>query len=681
MGKSRKIKKIIKIITISTLSVIIIVLSIGFLGFYLATKNTKLESEKLLLKSSSLSVLDTAGRDINENSKPISSSSIPAHTINAFIAKEDKRFYNHNGIDLIRIAGAFKNNIKSGTFSEGGSTITQQLIKNTHLSQEKTIKRKLNEIKLSLELEKYYSKDEILNTYLNSIYFGNNIYGIGAASSFYFNKEVADLSLAESAILAGLISAPSLYNPIADLATSKTKASTVLMLMKNENYISDTEYSQALSELENIIVSKNKPTGALYSSFATHEALQILGLKSFPLNSKITIKTYLDNNLQKDMEEELKSVEYKAIFEDSPMSGIGSIVLDNTTGGIVAFAGNSPYNLESLKRQPASTIKPLLVYGPALEKGFISPASFILDEPINIDGYAPHNATKKYDGWKTVRDNIVRSTNVPAVKILNEVGIHDAIEFASSLGIEFTKDDYNLAIALGGMTEGVTIKDLATAYMCLANGGNYTNSTFIKEIYINDSCCYSHKPDFSRVMKESTSFLLTDMLKSVAEYGTARNLNSFKFDIASKTGTNAINGINHDGYNASYTTKHTAVCWIGNLGDVETENKPYYNGSLHPTHFIKSIFSSLYKDIKPEDFLMPESVKKVRLDKDSFLDHALYLADMSSTSYIEEYFELNSIPPVKPREEKEYSVISRVDDNNKSNSFDFMKFIKRHHSW
>ena len=148
------------------------------------------------------------------------------------IAKEDKRFYSHNGIDLVRIAGAFKNNIKSGSFSEGGSTITQQLIKNTHLSQEKTIRRKLNEIKLSLELEKYYSKDEILNTYLNSIYFGNNIYGIAGASSFYFNKNTTELSLAESAILSGLISAPSLYNPIADLSTSKTKASTVLMLMK-----------------------------------------------------------------------------------------------------------------------------------------------------------------------------------------------------------------------------------------------------------------------------------------------------------------------------------------------------------------------------------------------------------------------------------------------------------------
>lgn len=681
MGKSKKIKKIIKIVGISALTIVVIVFTVGVLGFYIITRNTHLDTNKLALSSSTISILDIENSEINSINTLAKPTSIPTHTLNAFVAKEDKRFYSHSGIDLIRIAGAFKNNIKSGAFKEGGSTITQQLIKNTHLSQEKTIKRKLNEIKLSLELEKNYSKDEILNTYLNSIYFGNNIYGIAGASSFYFDKNVEELSIAESAILSGLITAPSLYNPIADITTSKEKAEIVLSVMKKENYISEEEYNQAKEELISMQVTPNLPAGALYSSLATHEALRLLGLESFPISANIVIKTYLDKDLQKNIEENLESVEYKAIFDDGAMSGIGSIVLDNTTGGILAFAGISPHNLETLKRQPASTIKPILVYGPAIEQGIISPATFILDEPINIDGYTPTNANKKYNGWTTVRDNIVRSTNVPAVKILNDVGIQNAIKFASNLGIEFSDTDNNLAIALGGMTNGVSIKELATAYMCLANGGKYADSTFIKEIYINGTCCYTHIPNFSPVMKESTAYLLTNMLKSVAEYGTARNLNSLDFDIASKTGTNAINGINHDGYNASYTTKHTAVCWIGNLGEVESENKPYYNGSLHPTHFVKDIFYSLYKDEKPKDFIIPESVKKVQLDKDLFLDHSLYLADESSTSCVEEYFEISSIPPAKPREEQEYSVISRVNETNENHTFDFLEFIKRHHSW
>lgn len=681
MGKSRKIKKIIKIVGFSALITLVIVVSLSFLSFYLITKNTQLDTEKLALTSSGISILDTNDREINETRVITKASSIKPHTLNAFIAKEDKRFYKHNGVDLIRIAGAFKNNIKSGAFSEGGSTITQQLIKNTHLSQEKTIKRKLNEIKLSLELEKNYSKDEILNTYLNSIYFGNNIYGIAGASSFYFGKNVEELSLAESAILSGLISAPALFNPIADITTSKKKAEIVLRVMQKENYITDDEYNSAIEELELISVSPNLPVGVLYSTFATHEALQILGLESFPVSADIVIKTYLNKDLQKDMEETLEHAEYKAIFEGGTMSGIGSIVLDNSTGGIIAFAGNSPHNLENLKRQPASTIKPILVYGPALEKGIISPATFILDEPINIDGYTPTNANKKYHGWTTIRDNVVRSTNIPAVKLLNEVGIDAAIDFASNLGIEFSEGDNNLAIALGGMTEGVSIRDLATAYMCLANGGKFANSTFIKEIYINGVCCYAHNPKFNQVMKSSTAFLLTDILKSVAQYGTGRNINSLHLPVASKTGTNAIGGINHDGYNASYTTEHTAVCWIGNLGEVESENKPYYNGSLHPTYFVKEVFSSLYKNYSPQDFVLPDTVKKVALDKDLYLDHSLYLADDSSTSYIEEYFEVNQIPPAKPRLEQENSIISSTAENPDNSSVDIFKFIKKHLSW
>jgi len=680
MGKSKKIKKIIKLFVIGGMVAILLSVFVGLGSFALITANASLDESKLKIDTSALTLLDTLDKEINTFNATTDTSQLQSHTINAFIAKEDKRFYKHSGIDPIRMAGAFKNNIKSNSFSQGGSTITQQLIKNTHLSQEKTLVRKLNEIKLSLELEKLYSKEEILDTYLNTIYFGNNIYGIRSASSFYFDKKVEDLSIAESAILSGLISAPSVYNPVADLSVSKQKAKIVLDLMEEQKYISAAEKQDAIEELKTISVSPTTTVGALYCSFATHEALQILGYENFPTNANIIIKTYMNSDLQKTMEDTLQKEEYKAIFDGNTMSGIGSIVLDNATGGIIAFAGNSPHNLMELRRQPASTIKPLVVYGPALEKGLISPATFVLDEPINFEGYAPTNATKKYHGWTTVRDNIVRSTNVPAVKVLNEVGTNYAIDFASNLGIKFEEADNNLAIALGGMTNGTTIKDLATAYMCLARGGNYTNSTLIKEIIIDGIVCYKHFPASSQILKESTAYLLTDMLQSVAQYGTGRFINTLPFEIASKTGTNAISDINHDGWNASYTSEHTAVCWIGNLGEVATENLPYYNGSLHPTHYVKEIFTSLYESTHPADFVMPDSVKAVNLDKDLYLDHQLFLADNSSTDFVTEVFEINSIPQPKPRNTQEISLLENANNGN-NDHLNFIEFIKRHGFW
>jgi len=274
----------------------------------------------------------------------------------------------------------------------------------------------------------------------------------------------------------------------------------------------------------------------------------------------------------------------------------------------------------------------------------------------------------------------VRSTNVPAVKVLNEVGTNYAIDFASNLGIKFEEADNNLAIALGGMTNGTTIKDLATAYMCLARGGNYTNSTLIKEIIIDGIVCYKHFPASSQILKESTAYLLTDMLQSVAQYGTGRFINTLPFEIASKTGTNAISDINHDGWNASYTSEHTAVCWIGNLGEVATENLPYYNGSLHPTHYVKEIFTSLYESTHPADFVMPDSVKAVNLDKDLYLDHQLFLADNSSTDFVTEVFEINSIPQPKPRNTQEISLLENANNGN-NDHLNFIEFIKRHGFW
>ena len=682
MAKYVKLKKFIKIFAIICLTFVLGGIAIGTGTYLIVTANTNLDTTKLETKQSGITILDNEDNPINFSFGTTDDTPIPNHTLNAFIAKEDKRFFKHHGIDIIRIAGALKTNLTKGDTVEGGSTITQQLIKNTHLSQEKTIKRKLKEIKLSKELEQTYSKDEILDTYLNSIYFGNNIFGIKGASSYYFNKQVKDLSIAESAILAGLISAPSVYNPVANIELSKQKAKIVLNLMEEQEYISQEEKQKALTELDFLSVTPKSEIGGLYLSFVSEEATKLLNLDTLPSSKNIIIKTYMNSALQKAMEERLQSQEYKAKDLGSTMPGIASIVLDNNTGGIIGFVGESRYNLMELKRQPASTIKPLLVYGPAIENNLISPSSFILDEPININGYTPHNATNNYYGWTTVRDNIVRSTNIPAVKILHETGIETSKNFASRLGINFDPEDNNLALALGGFNSGVTVKDLATAYMAIARGGSFTSSTFIKEIIIDNKTCYKHNPIGVQVMKNSTAYLLTDMLKSVAEYGTGRNIKGLNLKVASKTGTNAINGINHDGWNVSYTTEHTALCWTGNLNAVSETSSVQYNGSLYPTYFVKDIFAELYKNYTPKDFIMPNTVTQVKLDKDYYDKHLLYMTD-DANNFITEVFALDNLPPyIDP-------IIKSIDLHkelglNSSNSqevIDYTKFIHKYGIW
>lgn len=673
----KKKGKIFKRFMLVSLIIMVILSTIIFTGFYAITADAKLDYTKLDTTKKNIIILANNGSEIGGDFGATDTTNINSNTKNAFIAKEDKRFYSHHGIDYIRMAGALKNNISTHSFGEGGSTITQQLIKNTHLSQDKTIKRKLNEIKLAKELERNISKEEILDTYLNSIYFGNNLFGIRQASSFYFNKTVDKLTIAESAVLAGLISAPSVYNPVQNLSLSKSKASIVLSLMKEQGFITEDEFNMASGELKELKVVANKSVASVYMSAVMDEVLEILGLRSLPKNTDIKIETYLNLGLQTDLEKRLESEIYKAKDDTGTMSGIVSIVVDNNTGGIIALSGISEYNILNLKRQPASTIKPILVYAPAIEKNLISPASFILDEPINIDGYSPNNATKKYYGYTTIRDNLVRSTNIPAVKVLNETGLEYSKGFATKCGLNFSDGDNNLAIALGGLNEGSTIKELATAYTTLARGGNCVKTHFVKKININGITAYKNSEKGKQVMKESTAYLITDMLKSVATYGTGRNINSLKIPVASKTGTNAINDINHDGFNASYTTEHTTISWCGNLGPVASVSSSQYNGSLYPTFISRDNFEYLYNNHSPADFTMPETVTKVYLDEDSYFHHELKKADGESN--IVELFSTDNIPPAIPKVEVVDNIIENITPTDFE--FDYHKFIKNIGIW
>jgi len=680
--KYKKTHKLLKIILVSFCCFCIALVATMFTCYHIVTASSSL-STSLITKNEPLVCFSSFDGEIINKDTPASESGISMVTKNAFIAKEDKRFFKHNGIDYIRILGALKSNILSGEYKEGGSTITQQLIKNTHLTQEKTIKRKLKEIKLAKELEKEFSKEEILNHYLDTVYFGNGINGISGAALYYFNKSAKDLTIAESAILSGIISAPSVYNPVNNLSLSQEKGKMVVNLMEEQGYITESEKQAAIIEIDNISIYKNKPSFLTYLQMAENEALEILKVKKLPLNSNIEIKTYLNINLQKELEKITESEKTKAFASGGTMPGIASMVLDNNSGGIVAFTGESAHNLYTLKRQPASTIKPVLVYGPAFEYGSYSPASYINDEYININGYSPTNATKKYYGLTTIRDNIARSTNVPAVKLLHEIGIEKSKKYASSLGITFHENDNNLALALGGFTEGVTLKELATSYMAIANGGKYQNSGFVKEIIINGKQVYHRESNPVQAVSAESAYLITDSLKSTASYGTARKLNTLNIPIASKTGTNYVNGNNVDGFNVSYTTQHTFLSWIGELGESGSSNDSLYNGSTYPTIIVKKAAEFLYKNNKPQDFVMPSGIQKINLDQTEYLKGNLMIADNYSVGTISEIFKATNLPPARTFDQNPNELSEKITSGLNDTDFNLIyeNMIRKYGAW
>lgn len=652
--KRKGSKRILKIFLVVAILFALTIIIIPLLAFSVITKNTTLDNNKLKNKNQALKISANNGTIIKNLNSSIKIDELNDYTINAFIAKEDKRFYEHSGFDTIRIFGALKNNILAGEVVEGGSTITQQLVKNTHTNSERTLTRKIKEIKLATELEKKYSKSEVMEMYLNNIYFGNNCYGIADASLTYFGKSASDLSLAESAILAGLISAPSIYNPIANKSISIDKGKLVLSLMFEQSLINENELTSAMQEIEKIKICAINSTSSMYLEYAINEAKEILGVDELNQLQDIYIETYLDADIQTNLENEIRSGKFAFPNKNGISPEIGSVILDNKTGGIIAIAGVGEYNISSLRRQPASTIKPILVYAPAIEYLGYLPASKILDEPVNFSGYAPQNATKLNYGYTTIRDNIVRSTNIPAVKLLNEVGVERAKQFAVGFGIVFNEEDNNLALALGGFTDGVTITELAGAYCTFANYGVYSKPTYIKKITIDGNTVYSHTPSFTRACTEETAYLITDMLKSVAQYGTGRKIKSVGNFIASKTGTNSTTDNNLDAWNVSYTTQNTMVVWIGNTSGMNGSMHQSINGSTYATLLTKAIFEKMYADAKPQDFEKPSTIVSLQIDKDLFdSENKIYLADENSIHKSTELFKVTNVPQTFHSEEEQ----------------------------
>ena len=582
----------------------------------------------------------------------VSISELQPSTVYAFISAEDARFFEHEGVDVIRIAGAIVADIKAGSYVQGASTISQQLIKLSHLTSEKTISRKAEEAALAYEMERQYSKEDILEMYLNYVYFGGGYYGIEAAAEGYFGVHASDLTLDQSAMLAGILKSPSGYAPHINYAASINRRNNILRLMRDYGYITDDEKKHASARRPTILHDKREEYSGYYTDAVTKSAAALMGITVDELiRGGYSIYSAMDSDIQHYCEEMFKNGELFPA-EDSEAA---IVVLEPSTGMVVAMVGGRSYTggisfnrATDIRRQPGSVIKPVIAYAPAFEYLNYTAADMILDEETTFADYTPSNYGNKYYGWVTVREAVTKSLNVPAVKTLSAVGVYRAKDFAKRCGIEFDDKDDSLALALGGFTYGVSPLQIAGAYSCFASGGIYNTPTLIKKITDrNGLTVYEYRQDSRRVMSEANAYILTSMLKSVVTEGTGHRLNTLDIPIAGKTGTVGLANGNRDAWMAGYTPEYTSVVWQGYDSDRLGLLPSSATGGTYPALMLYELFNHIYPDGRSGDFERPESVKQYSIDAKTLKkQHKAVLANAMTpqSSRVTEYFTEETAP-------------------------------------
>lgn len=625
-------KRLLKI-ALAIISIFLIILLGIFLWYLIYSSTLKIDESLLINVERQVIYLDQNNQELyteSDGNLVTQIDEIPKHVINAFVAVEDKRFYQHNGIDYKGFARALINNIKSKSFKEGGSTITQQLIKNTHLNNKKTLRRKLDEMALARKLEKKYSKEQIMETYLNTIYFGDNCYGITNASKHYFNKKVSELSIDEGALLAGLIKSPSKYSPNENYELSLNRRNVVLKLMNEQNYISEKECKSLIKK--EIKINSNDKNNYNYNHLARKEVSQII--EKYPYSSiKFFVKTNLDPNIQKILNDVLNNYDTNT---DK------SVVILDKNGKIKAYLSTCG----EILKQPGSTIKPILVYSPAIELDLIDSCSFINDSPCNINGYSPKNYNGVYRGEISISESLAKSSNVCAVKLLDLIGVKKAKNMLKNVNIGLEKEEDNLSLALGGYKQGISLVNLTGAYDIYTNDGFYTNPYCIKEIQIrNDVTIYKNPVISNKIFNLDTVEITRDMLYNCVTNGSAKKLNTLDFKIYSKTGTVGNENGNTDAYNVSFNNEYIIGVWIGNKSNRLMENN--YSGGNIPTSISENIWREIYKTKSPPKDFENKRAIKVKLDKESYENSkTIELADpLTPDRYvIEKLFKANRIP-------------------------------------
>ncbi len=548
--------------------------------------------------SESSTVYDSEGNVLatlsgSENRIWVDYEDIPEDLEHALVAIEDKRFYDHKGVDWYRTVGAVFNMFLGMRDNFGGSTITQQLIKNLTGDNEVTVQRKLVEIFRALEFEKKYDKEEIIEWYLNAVYFGEGCNGIYTAAQTYFGKEPSELSLAECASIVGIVNLPTYYSPFYSVENNKTRQETVLREMYEQGYITYDEYTEAVNEELVFVRSETEvATQEIYSYYVEAviddviaDLMEVRGVNYETAQTLIysggyQIYTCCDTRIQGIVDSVYEDIEsfprpYYTVTGQQLQSAI--VIMDPYTGEIVAMSGGVGEKTGNLvlnratdsQRPPGSSFKPLAVYAPAFDLGIITQNTLVNDagpDEVQLEhtSWYPNNADYSYMGIITIRTALINSRNTVSAQILDKIGLEASYSFLrDNLGITSMVDaDYNYApLALGQLTNGITVREMAQAYSAFVNDGMFTESiTYTQVIDSNGNLVLDNQPETHQAMRPNTAYNIIDMLQDAATYGTGSEANFYTMPVAGKTGSSTDYW---DRWFAGMTPYYVGVVWTG----------------------------------------------------------------------------------------------------------------------
>ncbi len=612
---------------ISFFSTIILSILLVFSIFYIKSINTSCIDILKLYPKSSLKLYDKNDNLLKTEGlikqTYVGIDKISINMKNAIISIEDNDFYKHNGINYKSIIRAFLKNIQSFSFKEGASTITQQLVKNCYLSNEKSINRKINEIHLSLKLEKLLTKDQILELYLNNILFGNRIYGIYEASAYYFNKEPCNLTIEESALLAGLIQLPNYYNPYNNYDEALKKRNLVINKMHELGYISDIDKFKSINNPIKLYKNEYKSYLEMYYDYL----YEYIENNNISYDNKINIA--INENIQKDIYNLFQNK--TNLFKDD-MQNAAVVVIDNSNCNVVAIGTNrnkasKVINYATHKLQPGSTIKPILDYAPAFEYLNMSPASIILDEPYKYStGEKLNNWNNTFEGYISLRKALSTSRNIPALKLFQLVGSKRAFDFAKKLGLESLYQ--NESEAIGGAYKGYSLLDITSAYTAFSRNGYYKIASPIIKI---DNKEYHTKE--IKAMKDTTAFLINSILHDVFKNSTYDLNNTY---LCAKTGQTNFDDKTKKKYHyndthvkdslcIAYTKDLTVGVWTGYDNNKYALNSTSKDVSKKIMHYILSKYA---KD--NQNFTVPDNILYLKVNN---IKDKLYLSNSGTYDY------------------------------------------------
>lgn len=635
------ILRLIKYLSISFLSLVIAAIVLGGgVFFYYVSKAPSLSESKLVATTSS-KIYDNKNQLIadlgSERRVNAQANDIPTNLVKAIVSIEDHRFFDHRGIDTIRILGAFLRNLQSNSL-QGGSTLTQQLIKLTYFStstSDQTISRKAQEAWLAIQLEQKATKQEILTYYINKVYMSNGNYGMQTAAQNYYGKDLNNLSLPQLALLAGMPQAPNQYDPYSHPEAAQDRRNLVLSEMKNQGYISAEQYEKAVSTpitdgLQSLKSASNYP--AYMDNYLKEVINQVEEETGYNLlTTGMDVYTNVDQEAQKHLWDIYNTDEYVAYPDDELQ--VASTIVDVSNGKVIAQLGarhqssNVSFGINQAvetNRDWGSTMKPITDYAPALEYGvYDSTATIVHDEPYNYPGTDTpvYNWDRGYFGNITLQYALQQSRNVPAVETLNKVGLNRAKTFLNGLGIDYPSIHYSNAIS-SNTTEsdkkyGASSEKMATAYAAFANGGIYHKPIYINKIVFSDGSEKEFSDAGTRAMKETTAYMMTEMMKTVLAYGSGRGAYLPWLPQAGKTGTSNYTDdeiekyIKNTGYVApdemfvGYTRKYSMAVWTG----YSNRLTPIVgDGFLVAAKVYRSMMTYLSEGSNPEDWNIPEGL-------------------------------------------------------------------------